>query len=591
MEKGKIIKIAGPLVVAIDIPQAKMLDIVKVGNEELTGEIIQMRENKSWIQVYEDTAGVNVGEPVYSTLEPMSLILGPGLLTQFYDGIQRPLSDIADQSGIYIKRGINTSPLDMEKEWEFNATKKKGDNVSGGDVLGTVKETRIVEHKILTPTKIEGEVTKIESGKFKLKDPIAKVKDEHGTEHDVFMYQIWPIRKPRPNKRKLAADTLLVTGQRVVDTFFPLLKGGTAISPGPFGSGKSVIQHQLAKWSDAQIVVYVGCGERGNEMTDLLVEFPELKDPNTGHPLMERSVLIANTSNMPIAAREASIYTGITIAEYYRDMGYDVALMADSTSRWAEALREMSGRLEEMPGEEGYPAYLASRISEFYERAGRVECAGDGDRVGSVSVVGAVSPGGGDLSEPVTQGSLQVTKVFWALDANLANARHYPSINWLNSYSQYTNLVDKQTQEHVNPEFPRLRNLGMQILQREADLQEIIKVVGLDSLSNEDRVVMDTAKSIREDYLQQNAFDEIDAYSSLQKQFLILKSICTYHEQTVDAVRLYDDININLILANDFKDQITKFKYMPETEIESIKGFIKKIPEEIDKIVQESVAI
>lgn len=585
---GKIVKISGPLVVAKDIPGARLFDVVKVGDEGLTGEIIEIRSNQAWIQVYEETSGVTVGEKVETTGSPLSVELGPGILEGIYDGIQRPLEEIAKQGGIFITRGIDVPSLDHNKKWKFEATSKKGDKVIAGDVLGTVKETELILHKILVPPTIEGEIEEIKSGEFKVTEVIATIKNQ-GVSKEITMSQKWPIRKPRPFVTKFVPTTPLVTGQRVFDTFFPIAKGGVAAIPGPFGSGKSVSQQQIAKWCDAQIIVYIGCGERGNEMTDVLKEFPELKDPISGKPLMQRTILIANTSNMPIAAREASIYTGITIAEYFRDQGYDVALMADSTSRWAEALREISGRLEEMPGEEGYPAYLTSRIAEFYERAGKVQNQGSEKTEGSVTVIGAVSPPGGDLSEPVSQSTLQVAKVFWALDSSLAYARHYPAINWLTSYSRYDEEVEKYYASKVDPEYPVLRRESLELLQKEAELLEIIRIVGMDSLSIKDRLVLDVAKSLREDYLQQFAFDPIDTYSSLEKQYLMLKAIITFYNEALAVAEMNEDFNVDDLLDLEVKEEIAKMKLVPEENLDQIKKLIKKIEVEVGKFKPEAV--
>lgn len=585
---GKIVKISGPLVVAKDIPGARLFDVVKVGDEGLTGEIIEIRSNQAWIQVYEETSGVTVGEKVETTGSPLSVELGPGILEGIYDGIQRPLEEIAKQGGIFITRGIDVPSLDHNKKWKFEATSKKGDKVIAGDVLGTVKETELILHKILVPPTIEGEIEEIKSGEFKVTEVIATIKNQ-GVSKEITMSQKWPIRKPRPFVTKFVPTTPLVTGQRVFDTFFPIAKGGVAAIPGPFGSGKSVSQQQIAKWCDAQIIVYIGCGERGNEMTDVLKEFPELKDPISGKPLMQRTILIANTSNMPIAAREASIYTGITISEYFRDQGYDVALMADSTSRWAEALREISGRLEEMPGEEGYPAYLTSRIAEFYERAGKVQNQGSEKTEGSVTVIGAVSPPGGDLSEPVSQSTLQVAKVFWALDSSLAYARHYPAINWLTSYSRYDEEVEKYYASKVDPEYPVLRRESLELLQKEAELLEIIRIVGMDSLSIKDRLVLDVAKSLREDYLQQFAFDPIDTYSSLEKQYLMLKAIITFYNEALAVAEMNEDFNVDDLLDLEVKEEIAKMKLVPEENLDQIKKLIKKIEVEVGKFKPEAV--
>lgn len=583
---GKIVKISGPLVVAEDIEMAKLYDVVKVGKEGLTGEIIEIRGNKCWIQVYEETSGVAVGEDVISTNEPLSVELAPGILEGIYDGIQRPLDAIAEEGGIFITRGISVPAVSRTKKWKFAPKVKVGDEVKTGDIIGSVMETELIEHRIIVPLNVQGKIKLIKEGEFQVTDEIAVIEDDQ-KEVSLTMIQRWPIRKPRPILKKFIPTSPLITGQRVFDTFFPVAKGGVAAIPGPFGSGKSVSQQQIAKWCDAQIIVYIGCGERGNEMTDVLKEFPELKDPRSGKPLMQRTILIANTSNMPIAAREASIYTGITIAEYFRDQGYDVALMADSTSRWAEALREISGRLEEMPGEEGYPAYLTSRIAEFYERAGRVLSLGTKSREGSVTVIGAVSPPGGDLSEPVSQGTLQVTKVFWALDSSLAYARHYPAVNWLTSYSRYDEEIESYYAENVDSEFPTLRRLSLELLQKEAELLEIIRIVGMDSLSTKDRLILDVAKSLREDFLQQFAFDPVDTYSSLKKQFLMLKMILTFYNEAMANTEGKDDFNVEELLNLDIKNEIAKMKLIPEDKLSDFEKLIKKIKSEIRKFNPE----
>lgn len=534
---GKIIKVAGPLVIAKGMAHANMFDVVRVGPQHLIGEIIEMRGDKASIQVYEETAGIGTGEDVVSTGAPLSVELGPGLIGQIYDGIQRPLEDIRRQVGDTIKRGIEVNPISREKEWEFTPTAKAGDKVEPGDVLGTVQETIIVLHKIMVPVGVRGTVKEVRGGKHTITDVVAVIEDEKGQLHELTMVQKWPVRVERTYKEKLAPTFPMVTGQRIVDTFFPIAKGGTAAIPGPFGSGKTVTQHQLAKWSDVDIVIYIGCGERGNEMTDVLREFPELKDPRTGESLMKRTVLIANTSDMPVAAREASVYTGITIAEYYRDMGYNVAVIADSTSRWAEALREMSGRLEEMPGEEGYPAYLASRLAQFYERAGRVICLGSDGREGTLSAIGAVSPPGGDISEPVSQATLRIVKVFWGLDSSLAYRRHFPAINWLNSYSLYFDRLRPWYEDNINQSFIKNRNEAMKLLQQENELDEIVKLVGIDALSPADRLVMETTQMIREDFLQQNAMSDTDSYCEIDKQFRLLELILFYYETAGEALR------------------------------------------------------
>jgi len=588
VNQGVIQKIAGPLVVAANVAGVRMFDMVQVGTEQLLGEVIELRDSRAWIQVYEETTGLQVGEPVVSTGKPLSVRLGPGMLTRFYDGIQRPLDAIFEQSGAFIKRGIDVPSLNEETKWEFKASLKVSDSVTPGTIIGEVDETSLIVHKIMIPNGVSGRLTKIKSGTYTINEQIAEVVTDDGAKVPIMMYQDWPIRQGRPYSHKIQSNMPLTTGQRILDTFFPILKGGTAATPGPFGSGKTVTQQQLAKWCDAQIIIYVGCGERGNEMTDVLKEFPHLKDPATGKPLMERTALIANTSNMPIAAREASIYTGITMAEYYRDMGYDVAVMADSTSRWAEALREISGRLEEMPGEEGYPAYLAGRIAQFYERAGMVACLGDGEgRQGSVTVVGAVSPPGGDLSEPVSQNSLRVTKVYWALDGALAYARHYPAIHWLNSYSLYSEEVDQYNRDNFNPEYPELRVKAMEILQKEAKLQEIIRIVGMDSLSNQERVVLETAKSLREDYLQQNAFDDVDTYSSKNKQLAMLKAIMGYYEACLGFCNRNPERLVSDVLDMELKNELAGMKYIPEANLDKIKAMPEQFVQEVARIEQE----
>ena len=566
MNKGTITKVSGPLVVASGMREANMFDVVRVSDKRLIGEIIEMHGDKASIQVYEETSGLKTGEAVETTGEPLSVELGPGLIGSIFDGIQRPLVEIMKIAGNNLQRGIEVPALDREKKWKFSPGVKVGDTVSGGDVLGAVRETDVVLHKIMVPPKMCGTVKEISEGEFTVEDVVAVITDKKGNDLPVTLMQKWPVRKGRPFLKKLSPDMPLVTGQRVIDSLFPIAKGGVAAIPGPFGSGKTVTQHQLAKWAEADIVVYIGCGERGNEMTDVLNEFPELIDPHTGKSLMERTVLIANTSDMPVAAREASIYTGITIAEYFRDMGYSVALMADSTSRWAEALREMSGRLEEMPGEEGYPAYLGSRLAQFYERAGRVISLGSDEREGSLSVIGAVSPAGGDISEPVTQATLRIVKVFWGLDSSLAYKRHFPAINWLTSYSLYASSLGKWFNENVNPEWTELRGKIMKLLSEEAELQEIVKLVGMDALSAGDRLKMEAARSIREDFLHQLAFHEIDTYSSLQKQYLMMKLVISFYEMSCRA--LENSADIEKILKLDEREQIGRFKYIPEDRIE-----------------------
>ncbi len=560
--QGKIVKVSGPLIVAENMSDVKMYDVVKVGEKELIGEVIELRGDKASVQVYEETSGLGVGDKVVSTGMPLSVELAPGLIEGIFDGIQRPLEKIVENYGDRITRGLKVNNLDREKKWRFVPEKKIGDEVVPGDVLGSVQETAIVSHKILVPFGVSGKVTDIREGDFNITETIAKVGDK-----EVSMLTRWPVRKARPYKEKQTPDMPMVTGQRVIDTLFPIAKGGVAAVPGPFGSGKTVVQHQLAKWADAEIIVYVGCGERGNEMTDVLNEFPELKDPKTGEPLMKRTVLIANTSDMPVAAREASIYTGITIAEYFRDMGYNVAIMADSTSRWAEALREMSGRLEEMPGDEGYPAYLSSRLAEFYERAGIVKVLGSGDKTGSVSAIGAVSPPGGDLSEPVSQATLRIVKVFWGLSAQLAYKRHFPAIDWLISYSLYADRMGEWYEKNVGADFMELRAFVMNVLQEEASLEEIVRLVGMDTLSYKDRMTLETAKMIREDYLHQNAFHETDTYTSLDKQYRMLKLIKKFYDLGNEAVANYADIDE--VTACEAKEKIGRAKYIEESSVAS----------------------
>ena len=581
--KGVIERISGSLVIAGGMEGASMQDVVHIGKEGLVGEILEVNVDKASIQVYEETSGLMPGEPVVSTGEPLSVELGPGIIEQFYDGIQRPLELIekAAQSP-YISRGISVPAIDRSKKWNFEPKVKAGDEVIAGDILGVVQETVVVEHRIMVPYGVKGKITKIEKGEHTVEDVIAVI-DDNGTKHEVKMLQRWPVRKPRPVKTRLAPNVPMTTGQRVVDAFFPVALGGTACVPGPFGSGKTVIQHQFAKWAQAQIVVYVGCGERGNEMTDVLLEFPELDDPQTGQPLMKRTTLIANTSNMPVAAREASVYTAITLAEYYRDMGYSVALMADSTSRWAEALREMSGRLEEMPGEEGYPAYLGTRLASFYERAGRCIVNGKDGREGSITVIGAVSPPGGDLSEPVTQNTLRVTKVFWGLDANLAYQRHFPAINWLSSYSLYTDRLDSYWDEKFDDQWSGLRVEAMGLLEQESQLNEIVRLVGIDALSRDERMVMETAKSLREDFLHQNAFHEIDTYASMDKQFKMLRMIVNFHHAGLDA--LHKGAPMNKLFNLPVREQIARMRYLEEKDIAQIDKLEDTIKEQIQAII------
>ena len=581
---GKIVKVSGPLIVAENMGDSKMYDVVRVSDKKLIGEIIELRGDKASIQVYEETSGLGPGENVYSTGYPLSVELAPGLIEGIYDGIQRPLEKLKEASGDRISRGIDIPAIDHDKKWRFVPTKKAGDKVSSGDVIGTVKENEIVTVKIMVPFGVEGTIEKIEEGDFTVDETVAVVKTAKG-EKNLKMLQRWPVRKGRPYKEKLSPSMPMVTGQRVIDTLFPIARGGVAAVPGPFGSGKTVVQHQLAKWADADISVYVGCGERGNEMTDVLMEFPELKDPRTGESLMKRTVLIANTSDMPVAAREASIYTGITIAEYFRDMGYNVAIMADSTSRWAEALREMSGRLEEMPGEEGYPAYLSSRLAEFYERAGIVKVLGNEDTVGSITAIGAVSPPGGDLSEPVSQATLRIVKVFWGLSASLAYKRHFPAIDWIQSYSLYADRLADWYTDNMGEEWNVMRQEFMSILQDEARLDEIVRLVGMDALGAKDRWTMETAKSIREDYLHQNAFHEVDTYASLKKQAEMMRLILENYKLGLEA--LEKGVDIEDMLAIPVKEQIGRSKYIPETEINKFNDIEKDLKEEMLSLVSE----
>ena len=582
---GRIVKVSGPLVVAEGMEDANMADVVRVGKQQLIGEILNMTGGSASIQVYEETSGLGPGAEVTTTGMPLSVELGPGMLENIYDGIQRPLTEIRDRCGETIARGVQVPALNREKKWAFTPTVKKGDKVSGGDVLGTVQETSAVLHKIMVPPKMAGTVKEIKSGSFTVEQTVCVLETEKGEEH-LSLMQKWPVRVARPYDRKFTPSQPLMTGQRIIDTMFPLAKGGTAAVPGPFGSGKTVVQHQLAKWSDVDIVVYIGCGERGNEMTDVLMEFPELHDPNTGEPLMKRTVLIANTSDMPVAAREASIYTGITIAEYFRDMGYDVAVIADSTSRWAEALREMSGRLEEMPGEEGYPAYLASRIAQFYERAGCIRCIGsEGDRRGSVTAIGAVSPPGGDISEPVSQATMRIVKVFWALDSSLAYARHFPAINWLTSYSLYVDSLKPWYEATFGEEYMANRDKAMSILQQESELQEIVRLVGQDALSPADRLTMETAKMIREDFLQQNAFVDIDSYSEYRRQFLLLGLILHYDAECRDA--LEKNAPMQKLFAIPARVDIGRAKSVPSDEYEQVYA---KIAADMTAQIKEIIA-
>ena len=579
---GRIQSVAGPLVVAKDMRGCEMYEVVRVGEEGLMGETIKLIRDLAYIQVYEDTTGLKPGEEVVRTGAPVSVELGPGIITSFYDGIQRPLLEIKNLAGDYITRGINVPSLDPEKKWDFMPTAKKGDELVEGDYLGEVQESKVILHKVMVPPGIHGRVLEIKSGSFTVDEVIA-ILDDGGERKELTMKQRWPVRIGRPLKEKLDPEVPLLTGQRIYDTFFPIAKGGTAAIPGGFGTGKTVSQHQLAKWADSQVVVYVGCGERGNEMTEVLLTFPELDDPNTGEKLMERSTLIANTSNMPVAAREASIYTGVTIAEYYRDMGYDVALMADSTSRWAEALREISGRLEEMPGEEGFPAYLGTRLADFYERAGRVVTLGKEKRFGSVSIIGAVSPPGGDFSEPVAQNTLRVVSAFWALDTNLADRRHFPAINWLTSYSLYLDFVRPWYDENVGKEFQTLRGEMMALLEKEAELQEIVQLVGQDALPESDRAFLDVARMIREDFLQQHAYHEIDSYCSKEKQYLMLKIIMKFYQEVNKAIA--SGIMASRTAAVKVKDEIARMKYTPNQDFaQRYEELIKAIESEFESL-------
>lgn len=585
MSNGVIKKVAGPLVIASGMNEANMFDVVRVSRMNLIGEIIEMHGDEASIQVYEETSGLKPGEPVTSTGEPLSVELGPGLVGSIFDGIQRPLDDIMQVAGSNLQRGVDIPALKRNNKWDFKPSVNPGEKVVAGDVIGTVQETESVIHKILVPPKVSGIVMGVKQGTFTVDEIIATVKDKKDKIHELKLLQKWPVRVGRPYNEKLPPDKPLITGQRVIDTLFPIAKGGVASVPGPFGSGKTIVQHQLAKWAEADIVVYIGCGERGNEMTDVLNEFPELIDPKTGQSLMKRTVLIANTSDMPVAAREASIYTGITIAEYFRDMGYSVALMADSTSRWAEALREMSGRLEEMPGEEGYPAYLASRLAQFYERAGRVKILGSVDQEGSLSVIGAVSPPGGDISEPVSQATLRIVKVFWGLDSNLAYRRHFPAINWLNSYSLYVDMLSNWFNKNVNSDWINMRNRLMSVLQDEAELDEIVKLVGMDALSNEDRLKLEVARSIREDFLHQNAFHDTDTYTPLVKQHMMMKAILSFFDVAKEA--LSRGIDIDNILSLQVRERIGRLKYVKVDDINAeYENIMNKLSNEINLAIQ-----
>ncbi|MDD3839534.1 MAG: ATP synthase subunit A [Clostridia bacterium] len=584
MKQGRIIKVSGPLVIAEGMGYAKMYDVVRVSDKNLIGEIIEMRGDKASIQVYENTSGLGPGEPVVSTGEPMSVELGPGIIEAIYDGIQRPLDIIKDKVGDYITRGVEAGAIDRDKKWAFKPIAKVGDKVVAGDIIGTVQETPIVEHRIMVPPNIEGTIKEIFEGEFTVEDVVARLDTQDGVK-ELKMLQKWPVRIGRPYKQKLPPTIPLITGQRVIDTFFPVAKGGTACIPGPFGSGKTVVQHQLAKWADADIVVYIGCGERGNEMTDVLMEFPELKDPRSGEPLMKRTVLIANTSDMPVAAREASIYTGITIAEYFRDMGYSVALMADSTSRWAEALREMSGRLEEMPGEEGYPAYLGTRVAEFYERAGRVVCSGSEGREGALTAVGAVSPPGGDLSEPVTQSTLRIVKVFWGLDSDLAYRRHFPAINWLISYSLYVDRLNEWLSANISEDWIEMRSTAMRILQEESELEEIVRLVGVDALSNKDRLTLEIARSVREDYLHQNAFHDVDTYTSFNKQYRMLKLIIDFYNEAQKAME--DGATLDEVINLPIREKIGRCKYTREDQLDTFDDIEAQMRDQVSSLVSK----
>ncbi|MEG2085440.1 MAG: V-type ATP synthase subunit A [Clostridia bacterium] len=584
--QGRIIKVSGPLIVAENMADVQMYDVVKVGEKKLIGEVIELRNDRASIQVYEETNGLGVGDPVYSSGAPLSVELAPGLIEGIFDGIQRPLDKLRELSGDRIGRGLEIKSLDHIKKWEYTERAKKGDKVVSGDVLGTVQETTVILHKIMVPNGVEGEIIELKgNGAYNIDEVIAKIKKKNGEIASITMLQKWAVRKGRPYKEKIPPSMPMVTGQRVIDTFFPIAKGGVAAVPGPFGSGKTVVQHQLAKWADAEIIVYVGCGERGNEMTDVLNEFPSLIDPKTHQPLMKRTVLIANTSDMPVAAREASIYTGITIAEYYRDMGYTVAIMADSTSRWAESLREMSGRLEEMPGEDGYPAYLSTRLAEFYERAGIVKVNGSTDKVGAITAIGAVSPPGGDLSEPVSQATLRIVKVFWGLSASLAYKRHFPAIDWLQSYSLYSDKLDYWYNDNIASDFTLRVTEAMSILQEESELDEIVRLVGMDALSNKDRLIMETAKSIREDYLHQNAYHEIDTYTSLVKQYNMLKLILEYYHLGIDA--LNGDAELEDVINLPVRERIGRSKYIAEDDLGKLSEIMIELKKEINELLSK----
>ena len=585
MNIGKITKVSGPLIEAEGLTDANIYDVVEVSKDKLIGEIIEMRGDVASIQVYEETTGIGPGDEVRSTGRPLSVELGPGMLERMYDGIQRPLEKLEMLAGNFLEKGVTAPALDREKLWDFEPLAKVGDDVVAGDILGTVEETTVITHKVMVPYGVSGKLKDIKAGEFTVADTIAVVETEDG-DKELNMIQYWPVRKGRPIKEKIDPNEPLITGQRVIDTFFPVAKGGTAAIPGPFGSGKTVVQHQIAKYADADIVIYVGCGERGNEMTDVLNEFPELVDPKTGESIMKRTVLIANTSNMPVAAREASIYTGITLAEYYRDMGYNVAMMADSTSRWAEALREMSGRLEEMPGDEGYPAYLASRVADFYERAGKVRVLGNREDIGTLSVIGAVSPPGGDMSEPVTQATLRIVKVFWGLDYDLSYQRHFPAINWLSSYSLYQVKMDKFIDENVDEEFSTMRKRAMSLLQQESGLLEVVRLVGRDALSDDDKLKLNVTKSIREDYLQQNAFHDVDTYCSLAKQDKMLGIILYNYDKCLEA--LSKGVEIKEIEGLDVNESISRLKLISEDNKERFDEIRSEIDSAISKLIKEA---
>ena len=586
MSKGKIIKVSGPLVVAKGLSGTKIYDMVRVGNTRLFGEVIEIRGNDYSIQVYEETEGIGPGEPVYSTNEPLMVELGPGLMGSIFDGIQRPLDVLRRDLGDFILKGTERPSLDREKKWHFSPDVQINDEVSPGDILGTIKESKLIDHKIMVPEGVKGKVLEISEKDTTIEETIAKIKSDKEV-LDINMIQKWSVRQPRKVAERIPPETPLVTGQRVIDMFFPVVKGGTACVPGPFGSGKTVVQHQLAKWSDADIIVYIGCGERGNEMADVLLELPELKDPKTGESLMERTVLIANTSNMPVAAREASISTGITIAEYYRDMGYSVAVMADSTSRWAEAMREMSGRLEEMPGEEGFPSYLGSRLASFYERSGNVICLGSDNRKGNLSIIGAVSPPGGDLSEPVTQATLRVVKVFWGLDDKLASQRHFPAIDWMSSYSLYHDVVDEYASKNINTRWKEIRRESMELLKKESELEELIRFVGIDTLSQNDRLIMEVSKMIREDFLRQNAYDTRDTYTSLRKEYLILDLIIKFYHKAINALK--SNVELDKIVCILSKEDISSAEFIPEDQLFKFEDIERKMIHEIDGITENSL--